>query len=89
MTEEQYEIIKNEFAAYLATVDSNNFSKKYDGFMDIVLKHKSVLGSRESAGLIICRFTNEIPLNEWQEEIIFEISNIIGQHCPPGKQIIW
>lgn len=82
--------VKNEFkesvCIYMSAVNSQNFSGKYDGLVQIVVDFNIRLPKNAILDILNDLVVNN-HLDEWQEEIAGEIIARISGQCTPGKVI--
>lgn len=86
MLNEIKEELKNRIQFYLSAVNSQNFSGKYDGLVQIVVDFNIRLRKNAILDVLNDLVVNN-HLDEWQEEIAGEIIARISGQCTPGKVI--
>lgn len=80
--------LKDELIQYLDKVVKNNFTDKYDGIIDIVLKYRD-LGMTKDEVLIVINDIGQIEMDDYKEDVFLELSNRLYGYCPPSRDIDW
>lgn len=80
--------LKDELIQYLDKVVKNNFTDKYDGIIDIVLKYRD-LGMTKDEVLIVINDVGQIEMDDYKEDVFLELSNRLYGYCPPSRDIDW
>jgi hypothetical protein len=79
---------KNEVIIYLEYVNKENFHLCYDGLVSIIYKFKELGLSKDAVKNAISQIC-QMPLSDWQDEVVMEISNILHDYCSPNHKINW
>lgn len=79
-------LFKEQVDNYLKDISLQNFSSKYDGLKDIVLKINNQGIPKTTILKVLNSSKKRSPLNDYQEEVLIEILNcILGQTHPQNK----
>ena len=80
--------LKHELIQYLEAVDRGNFSWKYDGIIDVVLKYRD-LGITKNDVLIVINDLGTIQMDDYKEDVFLELSNRLYGYCSSINYIDW
>jgi hypothetical protein len=80
--------LKNDTLNFLKDVNKDNFTKKYGGCIDIVIKYKDEGITKDEVMKIIIEIM-DMNIDMYQEEILVEVGNRVEGFCSPGKEIKW
>lgn len=83
------EELEQEIMTYIGIIHRENFSKKYDGLVDILLsfRHRGV--KKEEVESVLTAICDKDGLDEYQEEVIIEVANRLIGYCRPSARIDW
>jgi hypothetical protein len=80
--------LKDELLQYLEGVNKSNFTKKYDGIIDIVLKYRDI-GMTKQEVLVVVDQLGYIEMDDYKEDVFLELSNCLYGYCASSKDIEW
>lgn len=81
-------MLKVEILLYLNAVNKSNFFESYDGLVAIIFQFKALGLSKDAVKDVVCEIC-KMQLNDWQDEVIMEISNRLYDYCSPCNSINW
>ena len=80
---------KQEFISHLKTVTRENFSQKYEPAIDILKGYRGKGIDKDQMLSAFLKINDELQLDDYQDEVLLEVSCCLEGYTSPGKVIEW
>ena len=80
---------KDKIQNYLIAINKENFYNSYEGMICLIENYKEKGLTKDSVSAIITEELNMPNLDQYKEEVLFEVSNRIHGFCTSTRAIKW